>query len=176
MAFGFSTTTDYSHYIHTRHVGGGSSVNNAMDFYTSNGTQASSFPNTAVHGMSINGGRVGMAITNPNSILQVAGPIATAINTSAKTTAYTVVATDSTIQADASGGTFQVTLPTAASITGRQYTIKRINATNNVTVGCAGAETIDGAATKTLGNQWAALTVQSNGTNWIIVNLMGTVS
>jgi len=119
---------------------------------------------------------VGIGASSPSSALQVVGPIATAINTSAKTGAYTITATDSTIQADASGGAFQVTLPTAASIAGRQYTIKRINATNNVTVGCSGAETIDGATTKTLGSQWATGTVQSNGTTWLLVSQVGTVS
>jgi hypothetical protein len=81
-----------------------------------------------------------------------------------------------TVTADATSATFQVTLPTAASINGRLYTIKRINATNNVTVGTTSSQTIDGAATKTLGSQWAAIIVQSDGANWIIVNQLGTVS
>ncbi len=121
-------------------------------------------------------GNVGIGNAGPNSRLHITGPVATAITTSAKTTTYTASATDSTLTADATSATFQITLPTAASIAGRQYTIKRINAANNVTVGCNGAETMDGATTKTLGSQWAAITVQSNGTNWVIVNQMGTIS
>ncbi len=123
-------------------------------------------------------GKVGIntGSTAPHSRLQITGPIATAITTSAKTSAYTVAADDSTITADASGGAFQVTLPTAASIAGRQYTIKRTGATNNVTVGTTSVQTIDGASTKTLGTQFATITVQSDGSNWVILNQMGTVS
>lgn len=117
-----------------------------------------------------NSGNVGIGNSSANSKLQVSGPIATALSN--KTAAYAITASDSTITADAWGGTFQVTLSTAASMTGRQYTIKRTNATNNVTVGCNGAETIDGATTKTLGTQWASITVQSNGTNWVITAQM----
>ena len=123
-------------------------------------------------------GKVGIntGSTAPHSRLQITGPLATAITTSAKTSAYTVAADDSTITADASGGAFQVTLPTAASIAGRQYTIKRTGAANNVTVGTTSAQTIDGASTKTLGTQFATITVQSDGSNWVILNQMGTVS
>jgi len=122
------------------------------------------------------GGNTGVGLSGiANSILQVAGAIATAITTSAKTTAYTATAADSTILADTSGGTFQITLPNAAGITGRSYTIKRVNATNNVTVGTSGG-TIDGAAAKTLGSQYATLTLQSDGTNYQILSTFGTVS
>jgi len=73
-------------------------------------------------------------------------------------------------------GAFSITLPTAVGITGRQYTVKRINAgVNNVTVACNGAPTVDGAATKTLGSQWGFLVVVSDGENWVIVSQVGTV-
>jgi hypothetical protein len=45
-------------------------------------------------------------------------------------------------------------------------TIKRISASNNVTVNTTASQTIDGAASKVLGSQWATITVQSNGSNW----------
>lgn len=94
-----------------------------------------------------------------------------------KTTAYTLTATDSVILANATTAAFTCTLPTAVGITGRQYTIKRINSgANNVTVGCSASQVIDGAATKTLGSQWSTLTVVSDGANWQVVNVLGTVS
>ncbi len=153
---------------------GNGSANNVTLYTTSGTIFLGANGISSNHVALLTGGNVGIGAASPNSLLQVAGPISTALTN--KTAAYTVVATDSTITADASGGTFQVTLPTAASITGRQYTIKRTNATNNVTVVCNGAETIDGATTKTLGSQWAAMTLQSNGANWVITGQMGTVS
>jgi len=113
-------------------------------------------------------GSVGIGSTLPNSTLEVAGSFATALAT--KTTAYTVTASDSIIYADATSAGFIVTLPTAVGITGRQYTIKKIDSTANaVTVDPTGAETIDGAATYSLGTQWKYLTVVSNGANWGII-------
>jgi len=98
---------------------------------------------------------------------------------SSKTAAYSIGPTDSTILADATSATFQVTLPSATTTTGSGafYTIKRINsAANNVTVGTTSSQLIDGAATKTLGAQWSSITVQSDGTNWMIVAQVGTIS
>ncbi len=153
---------------------GPAGVNNVSLFTTSGDVYVTASGSGASHLVVKNSGNVGIGNALANSLLHVSGPIATALSN--KTAAYTLSATDSTITADATGAAFQVTLPTAASITGRQYTIKRTNATNNVTVGCNGAETIDGATTKTLGTQWASLTAQSNGTNWVITAQMGTVS
>lgn len=42
-------------------------------------------------------------------------------------TTYTLTVTDSVILADATTAVFQATLPTAVGITGRQYTVKRVN-------------------------------------------------
>lgn len=110
-----------------------------------------------------------------SKIIHTQGPLTTALST--KTTTYTITEKDSVILANATSAAFQITLPTAVGITGRQYTIKRINsAANNVTVGTASSQTIDGATTKTLGTQWAFVTVVSDGANWVIVSQGGTVS
>jgi hypothetical protein len=73
------------------------------------------------------------------------------------------------ILADASGGAFTLTLPTAVGISGTVYTIKRTSASNNVTIDGAGAETIDGAATYVLTAQWQAVELISNGTSWFVI-------
>lgn len=104
----------------------------------------------------------------------VAGNVATTVAN--KTAAYTVTATDSVITTSGAGAAFTITLPTAASIAGRQYTIKRQNATNNTTVACNGAETIDGATTKILGSAYSGIKVVSDGTNWVLVSTLGTVT
>ena len=100
----------------------------------------------------------------PTTILDIAGPIATAY--AAKTTTYTITATDSVI--DCTTGTFTVTLPTAVGCTGRQYVIKN-SGTGAITVACNGAQTIDGVTTSVLGTQYQSLTVVSNNANWIII-------
>jgi hypothetical protein len=116
----------------------------------------------------------GVVITGGRVI--AGGPVQTPF--AAKTAAYSVVAnTDSILTGDATTATFQFTLPTAASIQGRSFTIKRINSgANNVTIGTTSAQTIDGAATKTLGSQWAFVTVTSDGSNWLITSQGGTVT
>lgn len=121
--------------------------------------------------------RVGIATGTDtvHSTLQVKGALATAF--SAKTANYTVTATDSKLSADCTSGNLTFTLPTAASVDGREYHFKRIDGSgNSVIVDGNASETIDGATTKTLGSQYAALTIYSNGSNWLIKNQMGTIS
>jgi len=84
----------------------------------------------------------------------------------AKTSTYTITSTDHTI--DCTSGTFTVTLPTAASITGRMYIIKN-SGTGVITIATTSSQTIDGATSYTLGTQYGSITVQSNGTNWIVI-------
>lgn len=93
-----------------------------------------------------------------------------------KTGAYVAMLDDDVLLADAAGGAFTITLPVAATVPGKRLTIKRISASNNVTVDGDASETIDGATTKVLGSQWAFITVISNGTAWFIVATGGTVT
>lgn len=81
----------------------------------------------------------------------------------AQTSTYAVASTDSVI--DCTSGTFTVTLPTAASITGRAYTIKN-SGTGVITVATTSAQTIDGQSTVQLLQQYTSLTVVSDGSNW----------
>jgi hypothetical protein len=100
--------------------------------------------------------------------LEVAGAIATAIAT--KTGAYTLINTDSTILGDATSAAFTLTLPTAVGIAGRIYTLKKIDSSvNAVTIDGNGAETIDGEATYSLSTQWKYVSIQSDGSNWVII-------
>lgn len=85
------------------------------------------------------------------------------------TTTYTILASDETILADASGGAFTVTLPTAVGITGKRYSIKKTDSsTNAVTVDGDGAETIDGDANFELALQDEVIGLVSDGTEWWI--------
>jgi hypothetical protein len=81
----------------------------------------------------------------------------------------TLDATFQSVAVDASGGAITITLPAAASCTGRQYDIlKADSSANAVTVDGNGTETINGAATKVLSNQYTAVTIRSNGSGWYI--------
>jgi hypothetical protein len=84
-----------------------------------------------------------------------------------KTSAYTLRAVDALCRADATGGAFTVTLPSAVAYQGIPFTVKRTNsAANNVTVGTTASQTIDGVTTVTLAAQYDRVTVISDGANW----------
>lgn len=81
----------------------------------------------------------------------------------------TLDATFHKVSVDASGGNITIALPPAASRTGREYFIKKVDASaNTVTIDGDGAETIDGAATKVISNQNTSVTVGSTGSSWLI--------
>lgn len=87
-----------------------------------------------------------------------------------KTTTYAILTTDNVILCNASGGAFTVTLPTAVSVTGKQYTIKKTDSTLNVvTVATTSSQTIDGATTNVIATPYESITVVSDGSNWMIV-------
>jgi VCBS repeat-containing protein len=70
----------------------------------------------------------------------------------------------------AAGGATVITLPTAASQAGKQFTIKKSDSSaNTVTVTRASSDTIDGATTFVLSIQYQAVTITADGTSewWI---------
>lgn len=100
--------------------------------------------------------------------LRISGGIAKSIV--AKTAAYTLTALDYTVTGDATSATFSFTLPTAVGITGRIYVLKKIDSSVNiVTVDADASETIDGALTYELTDENESITIQSDGSNWIII-------
>lgn len=85
----------------------------------------------------------------------------------AKTANYTITNTDSTV--DCTANTFTITLPTAVGITGQVFNIKN-SGSGVITINTTSSQTIDGQASGTLTlNQYDNLSVQSNGSNWIIL-------
>lgn len=90
---------------------------------------------------------------------------------STKTTTYTITLTDDIIFADCTAGGFTINLPTAASASGRSFTVMKIDSTANIpTIDPNGAETICGAATHTiLDQQWLSAEFFSNGVSWVIL-------
>lgn len=79
------------------------------------------------------------------------------------TAAYTATTADDLIVCDATGGAFTVTLPAADQVQFLRLSVIRINGGGNaITIG----GTVSGAVNPTLASQYAAITVQSNGTAW----------
>ncbi len=73
IAFGYDGNAHYPQFIRTRHSS--STEGNTIDFYTGDGTQNGTFPINAVHGMTIENGKVGIGTTSPSEKLEVDGNI-----------------------------------------------------------------------------------------------------
>lgn len=90
---------------------------------------------------------------------------------STKTSAYSLVASDFVVPANATSGAFAVTLQTAAAAgAGRLVSVAKTDSTvNTVTVTAAGTDTINGVATFVLTAANTSLGLVSDGTsNWLI--------
>lgn len=90
--------------------------------------------------------------------------------TSTKTSNYTITGTDVVIFADATSGNTTIALPTAASMSGYRFYIKRIDGSgNSVTVQRTSSDTIDGQTSMSLDQQYTAIAVISNGSAWYVL-------
>lgn len=86
-----------------------------------------------------------------------------------KTAAYTATDDDKIILCDASSGAFTITLRTAVNISGKDYTVKKIDSSaNTVTIDGSGSETIDDGETAILTDQYESLTIVSNNVEWFV--------
>lgn len=97
--------------------------------------------------------------------VQVSAAVGTAIRTVTANASFGNL--DSTIVGNATTG-ITITLQDAGVQAGRMFTIKNIN-TGIVTVATTSSQTIDAATTYSLSAQWSFVTVQSTGSNWIII-------
>jgi hypothetical protein len=88
-----------------------------------------------------------------------------------KTGDYTATANENAIFVDATSGPVTITLPAISGNDGRRYWIKKIDVSANaVTIDGDASETIDGATTYTLSNQYDWVSIIVNGTEWSIVS------
>lgn len=92
--------------------------------------------------------------------------------TAVKTTTYSIDYADTIVLVNATSGGFTVTLPSAATMAGKQFQIKRTDQTlaNAVTIATTSSQTIDGATTRKLMTQYEEYTVVSDGSNWHVVS------
>ncbi|HEY3999843.1 MAG TPA: phage tail protein [Candidatus Xenobia bacterium] len=99
------------------------------------------------------------------------------LSVTTQTTSYTLVATDDVVLGNATSAAITLTLPSAAGITGKTYSMKKIDPTGNaVTIATTGSQTIDGSTTQVLAAQYQEMMVVSNGTSWYIVSQAGAAS
>ena len=85
------------------------------------------------------------------------------------TSSQTLTSANDVVLVDASSGVVTITLP-AASETGRQFEIKKIDSSANaVTIDPNGSELLDGATTAVINNQYESLTIVSDGSAWHIL-------
>ena len=131
----------------------GASTNDAptdLEFYTQSDGNTSTLSNP------------GIRIKSSGELQTLRGRI---INRTAVTNTYTALITDHFITANRVTA-FTITLP--ASVDGQEFHIKNINI-GAVTVDGNGSETIDGALTAVLNNQFDSITIVGDGTNWHII-------
>ena len=84
-------------------------------------------------------------------------------------TAYAVNNNNATILVNYPAEPFGVVLPSANTVVGQQYQIKKIdNSSNAVTVSTTSSQTIDGNLTYTLATIYKSVTLQSDGSNYYI--------
>lgn len=94
----------------------------------------------------------------------------TTFATSTKTSNYTIGNTDTVIFADATSGNVTITLPTASSITGYRFYVKRTdNSGNSCSIARSSSDTIDGQTSVSLSQQYISLTIVSDGSAWYII-------
>lgn len=92
--------------------------------------------------------------------------------TATKVTTYTATGDETVIPVDGSSAGWTLTLPAAASYTGKRLTIVRTDNTpaNAVTIDGNASETIGGATTYALYTKDEALNILCDGSNWIILS------
>lgn len=94
------------------------------------------------------------------------------LNQVTKTGNATLAATETVVLADATSGAITLTLPAASATTPKQvYFIKKIDTAlaNLVTIDGNASETIDGLLNVQLAQRGESITIQSDGTNWRIL-------
>jgi len=114
--------------------------------------------------------QIGVGTTSPNSTLDVRGSLSTNYRTFTTGTAADI--TDHVLVFTGTAAA-TLTLPTAASISGRSYKIKNASLTGPtpmLTIATTASQTIDGLTSWTLNELYQTITIVSNGTNWNIVS------
>ena len=117
-----------------------------------------------------------LGIGTAGQVLQVSGGLpawgtntASPVAVNAQSVDYTALTTDDTITMSTSGGNRTVTLYAASGNSGRRLTIVKTSSDSNIlTIDGNGAETIGGATTLAMHHVNQTITIECDGSNWII--------
>jgi len=109
-----------------------------------------------------------LAAKHTSTYSRFANPILTASISlpvlSASKASATITSTQHWVYADATTAEFGLTLPSAATVAGRSYTVKKIDASANVVLlSASSGETVEGSAYVSIISANEALTVASDG-------------
>jgi hypothetical protein len=113
-------------------------------------------------------GEVGIATTSPYTTLDVDGGFGAHIRVSVSTN-DPALSTDHTILVDTTSRSITIDLPQASTATRQILVIKKISASNTVTIDGYSSETIDGATTKSWTTNYESYMIQCDGSNWYIL-------
>jgi hypothetical protein len=157
---------------------------NTWAFYTSigaSGTPTANVSAAVVYAQTgfTAGGAAGVSYTRAvdGFAVQVFGGIvvASAAAIAVKTANYNVTASDGTLLGDTSGGSFAFTMPAASGVSGQIKNIKKVDATNTLTISPTGGDTFysssGGNASLALTADGSSFTLQADGANnrWVVL-------
>lgn len=127
---------------------------------------------TAIDTLLVNTGlRASGGTANFDTAITAPSILTTTNNSSITTlTTNTTIGNHGVVLCDATSAAFTVTLPAISGISGRQYTIKKIDSsTNAITIDGNASETIDGTTTKVIALQYDSITIICDSTGWYII-------
>jgi hypothetical protein len=118
-------------------------------------------------------GLLGIGLSNPTSTLQISGSLGFSTQS---TSSNITLSGNSLVLGDSSLGNLTLTLPSASTVPGRLYQIKKVTASNNLIVEAGASGNLDGSANLVLGTATVGfpyLNVFSNGSTWLISSTSG---
>lgn len=84
-------------------------------------------------------------------------------------TSSVIALTNKLVLANATSGALTLTLPAAATATGKSYKIKKTDNVNPVIIDGNGSETIDGGETFTINYQYQSIELACDGASWYVM-------